>query len=215
MEINYMQEAYITLPNRLLKYYHVIGLSENEILFIIQILASKQTNQTNLIDSLSKAMNITEKTAKERLKSLIIKGLLSVTEDKKIDFSPIWEALNRIDENHSPEITSNKLDSLVSIFEREFGRLLSPLELETISFWKDVEKFEDKFIIQALKEAVISKKLSLRYIDRILLNWKKEGLKTIDDVLEHATNFRRIEKTQPRKKEQGLFSYNWLDKNTE
>ncbi len=67
--------------------------------------------------------------------------------------------------------------SLVDTFEIEFARGLSPLEIETIQQWKTEYKYEDDIIILALKEAVKSNVLSFRYIEGILHNWKKNGVK--------------------------------------
>ena len=63
---------------------------------------------------------------------------------------------------------------IYKLFEQEFGRLLSPMEYETIGMWFDQDKHSSALIRLALKEAVLSQKLSLRYIDRILFEWKKK-----------------------------------------
>lgn len=67
--------------------------------------------------------------------------------------------------------------SLVSIFEEQFGRALSPIELNILREWKE-SNYDDKIIVKALKEAVKSQVLNFRYIEGILHNWAKNGVKT-------------------------------------
>lgn len=100
-------------------------------------------------------------------------------------------------------------------FEQEFGRVLSPIECETISLWLDDDRYQPHLIFLALREAVISSKLSLRYIDRILFEWQKIGIKTAEEVREHSKNFRQQQPSKPKSKDQAEpeFSfYNWLEK---
>ncbi|OUQ07436.1 DNA replication protein DnaD [Erysipelatoclostridium sp. An15] len=67
--------------------------------------------------------------------------------------------------------------SLVSIFEEQFGRALSPIELNILREWKE-SNYDDEMIVKALKEAVKSQVLNFRYIEGILHNWAKNGVKT-------------------------------------
>ena len=77
---------------------------------------------------------------------------------------------NNVEVEEEPEI------NLVSIFEEQFGRALSPIELNIIRDWKNCE-YGDEMIVKALKEAVKSQVLNFRYIEGILNNWAKNGIK--------------------------------------
>lgn len=66
--------------------------------------------------------------------------------------------------------------SLVSIFEEQFGRALSSIELNILREWKE-SNYDDEMIVKALKEAVKSQVLNFRYIEGILHNWAKNGVK--------------------------------------
>nr|WP_315603012.1 DnaD domain protein [Paenibacillus aurantius] len=76
------------------------------------------------------------------------------------------------------------------IFEKEFARPLTPMELETISGWLDQDHFKEELILAALKEAVFAGKVHFRYIDRILLEWQRNRIQTVDQAKEHAQKFR-------------------------
>ena len=68
----------------------------------------------------------------------------------------------------------------------------------------------------ALKEAVMSGKLNFRYIDRILFEWKKNGIKTIEQAKNQGRKFRQ-KQLQNRKthnevqKPAAIPFYNWLE----
>lgn len=75
-----------------------------------------------------------------------------------------------------------KKDTVIfDIFEKEFGRTLSPMEYEIINAWQD-SNIPEETIILALKEAVYNGVNNLRYIDKILNEWAKKGIKTSDDL---------------------------------
>ena len=95
--------------------------------------------------------------------------------------------------------------NLFDVFEKEFGRTLSPIEYELINGWLDNE-FSEELVKAALKEAVYNGVSNLRYIDKILYEWKKKGIKTPEDVEKNKVQF------QNRKEENSeVFSYDWLN----
>ncbi len=71
-------------------------------------------------------------------------------------------------------------EDIITAFQREFGRLLSPMELEIINDWK-TQGFEDSKIREALKQSVFNGALSLRYINKILQSWKTKETAEVND----------------------------------
>ncbi|WP_306300509.1 DnaD domain-containing protein [Streptococcus sp. O1] len=69
---------------------------------------------------------------------------------------------------------------LVQRFEKEFGRLLSPLEIEKVIKWVTDDNYLPDVIIEALKEAIFKGKPNLQYIQGILRNWKNDNLITVE-----------------------------------
>ena len=63
--------------------------------------------------------------------------------------------------------------SLFDVFEREFARPLSQLELQRMSEW--MGKYDQRLILYALREALLYDKRSFDYIERILAEWKKRN----------------------------------------
>ena len=66
--------------------------------------------------------------------------------------------------------------NMVDIFEEQFGRPLTPMEFDSIKEWVQ-SGYSEEIILKALKEAVKSQVLTLRYIEGILINWAQNGIK--------------------------------------
>lgn len=88
--------------------------------------------------------------------------------------------------------------NIVTIFEEQFGRPLSPIELNIIKDWKESD-YSDEMIVKALKEAVKSQVLNFRYVEGILNNWAKNGIKQ-----------RYVESEQPQRKVP-ISEYKWWE----
>ena len=100
-------------------------------------------------------------------------------------------------ENKKIEEKASEVD-LISIFEEQFARALSPIELNIIKDWKNCN-YSDEMIVKALKEAVKSQVLNFRYIEGILSNWAKTGVKQ-----------RYIEQDEP-KRTVPISEYKWWE----
>ena len=88
-------------------------------------------------------------------------------------------------------------------FEKEFGRTLSPMEYEIIGAWLD-NNYTEEMIVEALKEAIYNGVTNLRYIDKILSEWQRKGIKNKTDLQK---------KQKPNKVEKEVFDYDWLNEN--
>ena len=62
--------------------------------------------------------------------------------------------------------------------EAEFGRPLTPMEMQTVGHWFDQDHFEPDLMLLAIQEAVANNARSLRYIETILVNWQRDNVKT-------------------------------------
>ena len=71
---------------------------------------------------------------------------------------------------------------LYQSFESELGRPLSVIESDQIIDWR--KDHSDDLITEALKRSVLRNVKNMQYINGILQNWDKSGLKCLNDVLE-------------------------------
>lgn len=138
------------------------------------------------IKVIAKTLNMDENDVLEAYGSLINKKIIKVKAEKN-EFGKVIEKVSL--ENFYNEIKSDnrKLEQeeskkdIFSIFESEFGRTLSNMDYEIINAWID-KGFSEELIIAALKEATYNGVTSLRYIDKVLYEWNRKGIKTPEDV---------------------------------
>lgn len=72
------------------------------------------------------------------------------------------------------QINNQEKPTLFELFETEFKRPLSQMELQRLSDWS--REYDQQLIIYALREASISQAFSFNYIDKILCEWKRKGM---------------------------------------
>lgn len=101
------------------------------------------------------------------------------------------------------EFNSNIFEAI----EKEFARPLTSMEYEIISAWLE-DGTKEELILEALKEAVYSGVCNLRYIDKILYEWGKKGIKTAKDVDNNRLKFKE---KQEKKEKLELFDYDWFE----
>ena len=112
-----------------------------------------------------------------------------------------------IDDINQAKIEEEKNSNIYEAIEKEFARPLTSIEYEIISAWLE-DGTSEELILEALKEAVYSGVCNLRYIDKILYEWGKKGIKTATDVEKNRINFRE---KQEKKEKLELFDYDWFD----
>lgn len=162
------------------------------------------------IELLSENIGIELNKAYEIFNSLIKKKLITIEtskdmEGRMIEKVNIENFYNLIFEEKIEQKKEEKKTDIYSIFEKEFGRTITGIEYEIINAWLE-KNYSEEMIIGALKEAVYNNVKNLRYIDKILYEWNKLGLKSMNDVNSHLA---KREKEEKARKE--LFDYNWLD----
>ena len=74
-------------------------------------------------------------------------------------------------------------------FEKNWGRLLSPFEIEDISKWIDEDKFAPEIVKEALKQNVESNICSIRYLNKILARYDRENIRTVEAVKKDKERF--------------------------
>nr|DAS59876.1 MAG TPA: replication initiator protein [Caudoviricetes sp.] len=78
-------------------------------------------------------------------------------------------------------------NNTVKKIEENFGRFLSPIEIETVNFWE--KEYDNDLIDFAIKEAVMRNKRTTKWIDTSLFDWvNKNGLKTVSEIKEYLTS---------------------------
>ncbi|CAM3054905.1 DnaD domain-containing protein [Filibacter tadaridae] len=209
--------------------YKRLGIEDVDAMLIMHMSAFNSSgNAFPTPAEFSSRMNLNVNEVSEVLQRLMQHGFLKIVQSEdtsgilheKFSLQPLWNRITDIitvaeikEEEDGKKISEGELFKL---FEQEFGRFLSPMECESISMWLDDDEHSVEVIRAALKEAVIAQKLSLRYIDRILFEWKKKNVKTLKDVERQTKSFRTIggRAVQKQTKSNAVKRvpfYNWLE----
>lgn len=212
----------LPIPIKLLTSFTTLGLNESELAIILQLHRFIWHNIFFPTPyELSEKLTLSEEECANTLRSLIQKDLLSIDQTSNEDnqlteiysLNPLWEKLY----DEKEEVTeSESIDGTIFIlFEQEFGRPLSPFEIETINVWLDEDHLAPSLIKAGLRESVLMGKLNFKYIDRILRNWKQKGIQTVEDARETSKSFHHKQKNkhqnEPTQKRDTSFYYNWLE----
>lgn len=205
MQFNdYRALGFTTLQNGLIAYYSQLQISDAELLLIIQLEAfSQQGEAFPSNEKIAANTNLTVADVGNLIQRLIDRDYLTIeqttdSQDKignKYSLDKLYNALDQyisqnvlIKKKHDKEVVvsdsleNNPVNYLSRKVEVEFGRYLSPIEREEVAQWLSVDHYNPDIIELALREAVLSQAYSLKYIDRVLLNWQRHNLKTTAEV---------------------------------
>ncbi|WP_042457763.1 DnaD domain-containing protein [Neobacillus dielmonensis] len=226
--LNWLEHGTITVPTLLFSEYRRLNLTETELVLLLNILTSIENgNPFPTPEQLSERMTVSIAECNDLLRRLIQRGFLEIIDGysnegirfEMYSIKPLWEKL--IEQfllmNKAEKEVSKKSEEtdLYTCFEQEFGRPLSPFECESLAMWMDDDHHDPDIIKAALREAVMSGKLNFRYIDRILFEWKKNGIKTIDQAKNHGRKFRQYQSQKGKVRDDSsqptVPFYNWLE----
>ena len=192
------------VPRMLITNYKQFNITSDELIFIIYLINNSEDFNPKKI---SLDLNLDLNETMELINSLTTKGLITL-EVKKVDnIRTEYINLNQIYKKIAFKLVEDEEEknnnNIFDKFEKEFGRTLSPMEYEIINSW--TETMEEETILLALKETVYNGVNNLRYIDKILYEWQKKGIKTEEDILKNKKNF--ISKKEVKE----TFDYDWLN----
>jgi DNA replication protein len=192
------------IPNYVIKNYDKIGLEGLDFIMLIYFI-NQRNNVTFDVNKIASDLNLDSSKVLEIINSLNEKNFISIEMKKNNGV---------IEEYISTDLFYNKMTSLLmennssekdtdlySVFEKEFGRTLSPTEYTSINTWIENGISED-LIREALKEAILSGVHNIRYIDTILFNWTKKGYKKPEDVKRKKDNDEEMIE---------VYDYDWLN----
>ena len=214
--VKLLESKSITIPLLFFKKYKQLNVTLEEFVFLMYL---KDKGNTFLFDpkSMEDELGISVKDILSFISSLTDKKLLIIdtfkndkgTLEEKVDISLFYEKIASIISDDIFKDNEVSIDNTIfSMIEKEFGRTLNPSELEFIKAWAST--FDNGVILEAVKEAVLNGVSSIRYIDKILYEWSKIGIKTSDDVKYFLNN-----KNKKVKEPVEVFDYDWFDDDDE
>jgi len=233
---NILVNGSTSISNILLSNYKNIGLTDQETMLVIHLLYFQgKGNLFPAVTELEQRMSLNIEEIMRILQRLVRERYIRIDEKKDevtgilsevYNLNPLYEKMaywiEKVHQQEQIETRKQKTEhqqrNVFQIFEQEFGRPLSPIEIELINAWIDQDHYTNEIILYALKEAVFSNKLNFRYIDKILFEWQRKNLKTVNQLKEHVNKFRekqalsKITVPNEKKDPHSKFEfYNWLE----
>ncbi|MBQ6495214.1 MAG: DnaD domain protein [Bacilli bacterium] len=208
--IELLKEKPFIIPKKLLVNYKKLNITEEELVILIYIINLGEKiiyNPQVFVDNLSidkyKVMDILNNLASKNIINIKIEKNDKGISEEYIYIDNLYNKLfNIIIETNVEE---NNNTDMFSIFEKELGRTLSPMECEIIKEWTS-GSYSEELIKEALKEAIYNNVRNLKYIDRILYTWKNKGLNTKEDIIKDKTKYHKN-----KEQTEEVFDYNWLE----
>lgn len=204
--IDLLKSKNYVVSDFLIKNYKVWNLDVDEFIILIYL-----TNSSNLVCDyklISSELGMDLELVMNKINELSIKKLLEI--------KLLKNSSNKLEEQISLDLLYNKVfmqiidvkeeedkSNIYSVFESELGRTLSPIEYELINGWLECN-YKEEIILAALKEAVFNGVNNFRYIDRILFEWNKKGIDTVDKISKYKKEFRKDTNVE-------VPDYDWLN----
>ena len=224
----------VSIPKYLLTHYTKIGLNDREMMVLIQILCEAESNPYPSMTTLASRMTASTTDIEEVVGQLVERKLITIDRywnpiDQKwsnsyslvklIDeLAELWaiERSQQLDEERNLKLNqstqqsksipvNSSMKNLVHTFEQELGRLLTRLECENIDRWIS-SHFSEELIIEALRRGVSAGIRNFRYLDSILREWEKKGLRTRAEIEAEDAYF------QSRQEKKGIKAKNTVPK---
>ena len=214
------RHGYLSIPISFIKNYKKFNVQLDQVRFLMYLYNLGDNvlfNPGEFSDKLN--VNLTE--IMNYVGSLTDKGLIRVEVIKNdkgymeemIILDDFYNKLSLVimDDVNESKSDSSKSD-IFEIIEKEFGRTLSPIEIEIIRTWLD-NNFSEDLIKEALKEATFNGVSNLRYIDKILYEWAKSGINTVEAVEEKRKKRKASTKSIDKDSDIDLdtIEWNWFD----
>ncbi len=204
--IDLLKSKNYVVSDFLIKNYKVWNLDVDEFIILIYLM-----NSSNLVCDyklISSELGMDLEVVMNKINELSIKKLLEI--------KVLKNSSNKLEEQISLDLLYNKVfmqiidvkeeednSNIYSVFESELGRTLSPIEYELINGWLECN-YKEEIILAALKEAVFNGVNNFRYIDRILFEWNKKGIDTVDKISKYKKEFRKDTNVE-------VPDYDWLN----
>ena len=209
-----LKSSTISIPRLLLLQYKNMKISDRQFVLIVYLLGSENMNFNP--KQIGNDLGLTLEEVMGEFAILTSLGLVSLEvkkignmRDEVINLDGLYQKLAYLVVNGAEEEKKEVSTDIFTTFEKEFGRTLSPMEYAIIKAWLEVD-YTEELVLLALKEAIYNGVSNLSYIDRILYQWYKKGIKTAVDVEKDKKNFRT------RKENNKVpFYYDWLNDNGE
>lgn len=189
----------VAVPRLLLDHYRDLGITDREMMLLIHLIAeNSEAAGDNPEATITRKMGLPPLEYQKLVQSLQDRGLLAAKpkrnpEQPYYDFSGLIDQLFELwginqfkqmeasDQKGKEDTGTSGSARLTTLFEQELGRPLTGFECEHIEKWL-LSGNSEELIIEALRRGVSAGIRNFRYLDSILREWEKKGIKSRQEV---------------------------------
>ena len=215
--IDIFKQGHIVIPLFMLQHYKELKLEIGEFLFLMYLYnlgnkfifdPSKFASDLNL--DIKDVMNyIGTLSDKHFIRVEVMKNDKGLMEEMVL-MDDFYSKLSLITMDEINNASSTDSSNIYEVIEKEFGRTLSPMEYEIIRAWLD-NGMSEELIQEAIKEATYNGVSKLRYIDKILSEWSKLGIKTAKDVSDNKKKRAKDKEEASSDVDMDIMDWDWFD----
>ena len=215
--IDIFKQGHIVIPLFMLQHYKELKLEIGEFLFLMYLYnlgnkfifdPSKFADDLNL--DIKDIMNyIGTLSDKHFIRVEVMKNDKGLMEEMVL-MDDFYSKLSLITMDEINNASSTDSSNIYEVIEKEFGRTLSPMEYEIIRAWLD-NGMSEELIQEAIKEATYNGVSNLRYIDKILYEWSKLGIKNAKDVSDNKKKRAKAKEEASSDVDMDIMDWDWFD----
>ena len=215
--VDIFKQGHIVIPLFMLQHYKELKLEIGEFLFLMYLYnlgnkfifdPSKFADDLNL--DIKDIMNyIGTLSDKHFIRVEVMKNDKGLMEEMVL-MDDFYSKLSLITMDEINNDSSTDSSNIYEVIEKEFGRTLSPMEYEIIRAWLD-NGMSEELIQEAIKEATYNGVSNLRYIDKILYEWSKLGIKTAKDVSDNKKKRAKAKEEASSDVDMDIMDWDWFD----
>jgi len=202
--------------------YKKLGLDESTYTFLVLLARHLKEKPTGWsLTEISDLMTMDSVECSQIFMNLINNGILYVESKEDplgrrsevYSLAPLFLKIESVLKNESNLNRASNLEALATKIENIFG-VLSARDIEMVQMWMSDDGMDVSLIELALAEMQMYDIRSLKYVDRILLDWKRKNIFTVEEAKRSLLDFRnktvasnRVSKSETVNKDD---YYDWI-----
>lgn len=183
---NLIKSGVISFKNLLIDKYSFIGLNETEVITLIKLqnllISPEKTSLEKLPEKMHESMQLGSKEISDCLAKLIESKYIDIEEvDGEVTYSldltyqRLANVLDSENEKEDEDRYASDFKKITNIIEKEFNKLVSPLELQLIKSWIYEDKYEFSLINESILDAVKRQRKNVKAVNEILRSKKQRA----------------------------------------
>ncbi len=208
----------------LLKTYKGLSLNEAECLLLMCLAQVIKLNPTQwTFQDVSSQMTLEESECSLLFIQLVEKKFVQVTSKtddsgkryEEYSLLPLFGLIEQQLKQQKTKLNTSAREEIFTLLEQQLG-ILSPIDIETIHMWLTDDQFDPELIKLATYEMNANQVKSIRYIDKILLEWKHKNIVTVEEAKRQLINFRQrkasvMQPSQDAPVVDPTYYYDWMN----